>query len=123
MYHDTRGKSRFNVFPWMENAQVNFSILYPNTIKAFHRHQKQEDFVLCVFGDIRVITKGKDLNEYFLSQGDSLRIGKNVWHGFQALGEKKAGVVYLCTNKYNPKKPDEERAKWDEFHTWGIERK
>jgi len=123
MFQDTRGKSWFDVFPWMKNWQVNFSILYPNTIKAFHRHQKQEDYVLCVFGQLKVVLQGKEKEVYYLSQGDALRIPKNTWHGFQALGGEKAGMVYLCTNKYNPQELDEERENWDKFDSWEIEKK
>jgi len=121
-FKDTRGRSWFNVFPEME-GQLNFSILYPNTIKAFHRHQNQEDWVLCVYGDIKVVTSGDDTKEHFLTQGDTLRIPKNTWHGFQALAEREAGMIYYCTKKYDPKEPDEEREDFDKFNSWELEKK
>ena len=34
-------------------GQVNFSSQYPGTIKAWHRHQKQTDFWLCVQGHMK----------------------------------------------------------------------
>lgn len=121
-FKDTRGKSSFDVFPWMEKGQVNFSIMYPGAIKAFHRHQKQEDWVLCVFGDIwiQLVDKDNKKTEVCLEQGDSYRIPVNTWHGFKAMN-REAGMVYLCTEKFDPK--DEERNRWDAFSFWTVENK
>jgi len=117
-FKDTRGKSNFDVFPWMEKGQVNFSILYPGTVKAFHRHQKQEDWILCVFGNIWVQLVSEDGNEeVFLEQGDSYRIPVNTWHGFKAINGE-AGMVYLCTERFDP--TDEERTEWDAFSDWKV---
>lgn len=120
-FNDPRGKSWFDVFPWFDKAQVNFSILYPGAVKAFHRHQKQEDWIVCVFGDIRVILKGEEQEEFCLSQGDAIRIPVNTWHGFTALNSKEAGMVYLCTQLFDSK--DEERTEWDTFSTWEVDNK
>jgi dTDP-4-dehydrorhamnose 3,5-epimerase len=120
-FKDARGKSSFDVFPWMEKGQVNFSILYPGVVKAFHRHQKQEDWIVCVFGNIWVQLVGEEKKEIFLEQGDTLRIPVNTWHGFSSVGGKEAGMVYLCTEKFDPS--DEERSAWDSFSDWVVENK
>jgi len=123
MFKDTRGRSWFDAFPDLE-GQLNFSILYPNTIKAFHRHKNQEDWVICVYGDIKVVLNRKRVGGgFYLTQGDTLRVPKDTLHGFQALGNKEAGMIYYCTKKYDPKKPDEEREDWDKFNSWKVEKK
>ena len=119
MFKDTRGKSWFDIFPKLE-GQLNYSILYPGAVKAFHRHKYQDDWIFCIFGDIKAVIGDK---EFYLTQGDSLVIKKNKWHGFQALGGKEAGMLYYCTRKYDSKYPDEERERWDKFNNWEIENK
>ena len=139
-FKDDRGKSWFDVFPMLSiNGQINFNISYPGTIKAFHRHKNQTDFFFCLEGEMRVATvketvdpqadSGVDpyihheLEIHYLSQGDLLEIESNVWHGFQVLGNEPVKMLYYVTNKFDPSEPDEERADWDAFFNWEIEKK
>ncbi len=100
--------------------QSNFSISYPGTVRAWHRHTRGQidDFVvvrgaikLCAFDDAT-----RELNEIVLS-GDvlqSARIPGHYWHGFRVLGEKRAYLVYFVNKLYNYTDPDEERRPWND---------
>lgn len=51
-----------------------------------------------------------------------LRIPVGLWHGGVAVGGSDALLLYYVTRKYDPQKPDEERAAWDAFpFAWATE--
>jgi len=53
-----------------------------------------------------------------------LYIPAGMWHGGVAVGGRDALLLYHTTRKYDPAKPDEERADWDRFEfDWGTEYK
>lgn len=53
-----------------------------------------------------------------------LHIPAGIWHGGVAIGGRDALLLYHVTRKYDPLKPDEERAAWDRFEfDWGTEYK
>ncbi len=100
--------------------QSNFSISYPGTIRAWHRHTRGQldNFVvlrgaikLCAYDDAT-----RELDEIILS-GDvlqSARIPGHYWHGFKALGEERAYLVYFVNKLYEYRDPDEERRPWND---------
>ncbi len=102
--------------------QSNFSISYPGTVRAWHRHTRGqvENFVV-LHGVIKLCAydeTASELNEIVLS-GDvlqSVRVPGHYWHGFKALGEKRTYLVYFVNKLYNYADPDEERRPWDD-HT------
>ena len=126
LFKDDRGKSWFDVFPELNiNGQVNYNISYPGTIKAFHRHKNQTDYFFCLDGNMRIclFTEEHGIDINYLSQGDLLKVDPGIWHGFQVLGNEPCKMLYYVTNKYDPSEPDEERADWDEFFSWEIDKK
>lgn len=53
-----------------------------------------------------------------------LHIPAGLWHGGVAVGGREALLLYYVTQKYDPQRPDEERAAWDAFaFDWGTEHK
>lgn len=128
-FKDDRGRSYNNVFQEVINGDINVAVLYPGTIKAFHRHQRQDDWWFVAKGQLRAVTVFVNSQNYpevrvhYLSEGELLHIPRNIWHGLQVLGNEEVVMMYHITNKYNPTNPDEERAPYNEFFDWSISRK
>jgi dTDP-4-dehydrorhamnose 3,5-epimerase len=101
-------------------AQTNYSITYPGTIRAWHRHNRgQIDYLIVLKGAIRICAydeETKELNEV-ISTGLDLqvvRIPGKYWHGFKVIGNETAHLVYFTTNLYDYQNPDEERRPWND---------
>ena len=101
-------------------AQANLSFTYPNIIRAWHRHVKgQTDYFLALKGMIKICAfddKTSEVNE-IISSGLDLQVVRmpgHYWHGFKALGNEPAMLLYFTTNLYDPANPDEERRAWDD---------
>ena len=101
-------------------AQSNLSYTYPNTIRAWHRHHRgQVDYFLALKGLIKICAfdqETSELNEVFSSGLDPqiVRMPGKYWHGFKALGDEPALLLYFTTRLYDPADPDEERRPWDD---------
>jgi len=101
-------------------AQANLSLTYPNIIRAWHRHLKgQTDYFLALKGLIKICAfdeKTGEINEVVSSALDLqvVRIPGLYWHGFKALGNEPAMLLYFTTNLYDPANPDEERRPWND---------
>jgi len=99
-------------------AQSNLSITYPGVIRAWHRHLRgQTDYFIALKGAIKICAfdeKTKELNE-IVSTGQIpqiVRMPGDYWHGFKALGNEEAMLLYFTTNLYDHISPDEERRLW-----------
>lgn len=133
---DARGWSLndiYNVVPQTpdSNWQINYSILYPGIIKAWHRHKHQDDYFCVLKGNAQVgIFSDKPDSEGRLKAPEKHFIGEmnpqvihikaGEWHGLTCVGDEPCGLLYLVTNKYNPEEPDEERASWENFAPEGF---
>ena len=101
-------------------AQANFSFTYPDVIRAWHRHVKgQVDYFLALKGLIKICAfddKTSEVNEIILSGLDLqvVRMPGHYWHGFKALGNEPAMLLYFTTNLYDAANPDEERRPWND---------
>ncbi|MGO8806714.1 MAG: dTDP-4-dehydrorhamnose 3,5-epimerase family protein [Candidatus Bathyarchaeia archaeon] len=101
-------------------AQANLSSTYPGVIRAWHRHLRgQIDYFLALKGMIKICAfddKTKELNEVISSSLNLqlVRIPGHYWHGFKALGDESAMLLYFTTNLYDPTDPDEERRPWND---------
>ena len=60
-------------------------------------------------------TRG-ETDVYFMGEDNPmvLLIPVGVAHGYQVLGNEPAMIVYLTTESYNPKSPDEKRIEWND---------
>jgi dTDP-4-dehydrorhamnose 3,5-epimerase len=109
-----------NLFEEDVIAQANLSFTYPNIIRAWHRHLKgQTDYFLALKGSIKIgifDEKTKEVNEVISSSLNLqvVRVPGNYWHGFKALGDKPAMLLYFTTNLYDSANPDEERRPWND---------
>jgi len=101
-------------------AQANLSFTYPDVVRAWHRHVKgQTDYFLALRGMIKICAfndETQEVNEVISSGFDLqvVRMPGNYWHGFKALGNEPAMLLYFTTNLYDPKNPDEERRPWND---------
>ena len=101
-------------------AQANFSFTYPDVIRAWHRHAKgQVDYFLALRGLIKICAfdeKTSEVNE-IISSGLDLQVVRmpgHYWHGFKALGNEPAMLLYFTNNLYDAANPDEERRLWND---------
>ena len=100
--------------------QANFSYTYPAIIRAWHRHLKgQVDYFLVLNGAIRIGVydeKSGELDAIVSTDLDLkiVRVPGHYWHGFKALGNKPAMLLYFTTNLYDSSNPDEERRPWND---------
>lgn len=100
--------------------QANFSYTYPGIIRAWHRHLRgQTDYFLEVRGMIKICAfddKTAEVNEIISSDLDMqvVRMPGHFWHGFKAVGNEPAMLLYFTTRLYDAAKPDEERRAWDD---------
>jgi dTDP-4-dehydrorhamnose 3,5-epimerase len=101
-------------------AQANHSFTYPDVIRAWHRHLRgQVDYFLVLKGAIKICAyddKTQELNEVVSSGYDLqvVRMPGHYWHGFKAVGNEPAMLLYFTTNLYDPDDPDEERRAWND---------
>jgi dTDP-4-dehydrorhamnose 3,5-epimerase len=101
-------------------VQANHSVTHPGIIRAWHRHMRgQVDYFIVVKGAIKIGVyddKTRELDEV-VSTGQNLQIVRvpgQFWHGFKAVGDEPAFLIYFTTCLYDPKDPDEERRSWND---------
>jgi len=104
-----------------EFAMAYFSVTFPGTVRAWHRHPRtgQEDYMCFLQGtakvvvyDQRELSPTNGLINEFVTGGDNpmlIRIPGECWHGFKALGVVPAILVNIPDKAYNYEDPDEER--------------
>jgi dTDP-4-dehydrorhamnose 3,5-epimerase-like enzyme len=57
IFKDIRGKSLFDIFSSIK-GQVDITFNYKDTVRAFHLHQKKDEFFFVVSGEFKfVLTK------------------------------------------------------------------
>jgi dTDP-4-dehydrorhamnose 3,5-epimerase len=107
-------------------AQINYSVIEPGVLKAFHVHHRQTDLwfvppddrVLLVLVDVREGSPTvKTVTKLVLGDKSSslVRIPPGVAHGCKNIGEKAARIVYMTDVQFSaePKETDEGRLPWD----------
>ncbi|NJL31013.1 MAG: hypothetical protein HC898_04960 [Phycisphaerales bacterium] len=128
-FADDRGWSLMNLFTrtLSVEGQVNYSVMYPGVVKAWHRHQKQTDFWLCLHGHLKTGVYRETDGQCWLKvigekQPGVLMIPPTLWHGAATVGDTQAGLLYYVTHAYDPRQPDEERRAYDSVtgFPWGV---
>lgn len=109
---------------WKTFKQVSATQTYPEVIKAFHWHKRQYDLWYCVSGNIQAVlydqrekspTKGETQVVYMGENAPiALLIPPGVIHGYRVLGTVNANLIYMTTEAYDAKDPDEERLAFDD---------
>lgn len=119
LFSDDRGWSIMNQLQGVlsPGGQLNVSLQYPGVIKAWHRHQLQTDFWICVRGEIKVGVHREDDRAWMAVIGEHrpslVIIPPSLWHGAATVGHEPASLLYYVTHAYNAAKPDEERRAFD----------
>jgi len=128
-FADDRGYSLMNQLQGVMSAagQVNFSVQHPGVVKAWHRHQKQTDFWMCLRGHLKVgVHEEGSASAWMLVIGEknpgTVVIPPPLWHGAATVGSEPAGLLYYVTHAYNPAAPDEDRRPHDalEGFPWEV---
>ena len=108
-----------------EILQANLSVGYPGIVRAWHKHEReQNDYFTCIKGAIKIClyddienssTKG-ELNEFILSDKkiQLLKVPGKYWHGYKVIGIEPAMLLYGVNNLYEYGNPDELRRSWDD---------
>ena len=120
LYADDRGWSLMNQLQGVmgPDGQVNYSVMYPQVIKAWHRHEHQSDFWMCVMGHIKVGVYREDDNcSWKMVIGEKragvLIVPPLLWHGAATVSSRDAGLLYYVTQTYDSTAPDEQRRAHD----------
>lgn len=130
IYADDRGWSIMNQLQGVltPQGQINYSMMYPGVIKAWHRHQHQTDFWLCVQGHVKIgIHRQDDARTWSIVTGEKrpgvVIIPSTLWHGLATVSHEPAGMFYYVTQAFNPQAPDEERRPVDSIagFTWAVQ--
>ena len=115
-------------------GQCYVSMNYPGVVRAWHWHQKQDDFFVVVSGMIKVglydmregsPTRG-EANELYLGDNNNivLKIPPGVVHGYKTIGVAPSLLVNFPSELYNREQPDEYRLPWNTDQipfSWEIE--
>ena len=132
LFADDRGWSIMNQFQGVlsPQGQVNYSVMYPGVIKAWHRHHKQTDFWLCLNGHLKVGVHDDETQKSWVAVIGEKRPGVVVippplWHGASTVGDREAGLLYYVTHQYDPEQPDEDRRDHDTVprFPWTVQHK
>ena len=123
--------------PGFKALQMNYSVMEPLAIKAFHLHERQTDvwfvppsdkILLCV-GDVRAGSPTENLvQRIVLGDGRSflVRIPPGVAHGCKNLRPATpSAIIYFVDVQFSTDDEcDEGRLPWDHFGTelWDVER-
>lgn len=101
----------------LPNGDINVVKLNAHAVIAWHRHQKQDDHIFCIEGDVLVQTIDADgqRTRWYLSAPDDriVTIPRNSWHGYST----PHGATILQFNgpsKWTENNPDEERMSLEE---------
>ena len=126
-YHeDDRAQRYLNVFEDLGPGQLNVSYVNATEhIVAWHKHNIQTDYWMCIKGSFKVGLATEDEGTDFVYLSDRkpqvLKIPPGIYHGYKAL-EPGSILMYYLTEKYNP--ADEFRAKVGDFgDIWEAENK
>lgn len=114
--HDERGKVMHmlrSTDPYFEKfGEVYFSWIYPNVIKAWHKHIKMKMNYAVPIGFIEVVlyddrsessTFG-EINQFYMNAENYylLTIPSGIWYGFKAIGNQSAMIVNCSTIQHDP---------------------
>jgi dTDP-4-dehydrorhamnose 3,5-epimerase len=100
-------------------GQVYMTTTYPQVVKAWHYHKKQDDFITCLRGMLKLAlyderegssTRG-EINEFFLGDHNPLlvKVPRMIYHGWKCISPEEAIVVNVPTEAYDAEAPDEYR--------------
>ena len=100
-------------------GQVYMTTTYPQVVKAWHYHRRQDDFIACVRGMIKMAlyddregssTRG-EVNEFYIGEHrpQLVRVPRMVYHGWKCVSTEEAIIINTPSMTYNYREPDEFR--------------
>jgi dTDP-4-dehydrorhamnose 3,5-epimerase len=100
-------------------GQVYMTTTYPQVVKAWHFHKKQDDFITCVKGMLKLVlfddrdgspTRG-EVNQLFIGDYNPMvvKVPKMIYHGWKCISETEALAINIPTEPYDRESPDEYR--------------
>ena len=97
-----------------EFGQALIFEVYPGVIKGYHLHEKHDEYITCVKGNIKyVVVKEypdgtKKVNKFIIGERNPalIKIPRGLWRGYMPLGNQPAMVLDIMSKPYNPKDPD-----------------
>lgn len=110
------------LLPDFQIAQINRSVMLPNTVKAWHFHFAQDEVwnvsakshILLGLWDVRENSPTKNaVMRIPLTHEGLVYIPRGVAHGVANLLTHAVEILYFVNNKYDPEAPDEKRFAWD----------
>jgi dTDP-4-dehydrorhamnose 3,5-epimerase len=115
-------------------GQCYIAMNYPGVVRAWHWHEKQDDFFMVAKGMIKVglcdmregsPTRGQ-VNEFYLGENNNilLKIPVGVAHGYKTIGVEPSLLINFPSEVYNREEPDEYRLPWNTDQipfNWEIE--
>ena len=104
---------------FVQFGQVYLTTTYPGVVKAWHYHKKQDDFITCVKGMLKLAlfddregssTRG-EVNEFFIGDYNPMivKVPKMIYHGWKCVSDEEALVINAPTEPYDRENPDEFR--------------
>ncbi len=104
-------------------GQCYVSMNYPEVVRAWHYHKKQDDYFVVVKGMVKVglydtregsPTRG-EVSELYLGDNNNivLKIPAGVAHGYKTVGVEPSLLVNFPTEVYDREEPDEYRLPWN----------
>ena len=104
-------------------GQCYVSMNYPGVVRAWHWHEKQDDYFVVVKGMIRVglydqregsATQG-EVNNFYLGENNTIlvKIPVGVVHGYKTIGTEPSLLINFPSEAYDPNEPDEYRLPWN----------
>lgn len=104
---------------FLKFGQVYMTTTYPGVVKAWHKHEKQTDSVVCVQGMIKLVLYDsredsptfKELNKFYIGIHNPMlvQIPPDVYHGWMCMSEDEAIIINVPTEVYDYGHPDEQR--------------
>jgi dTDP-4-dehydrorhamnose 3,5-epimerase len=127
------GRGLAAAFP-PESTQISAALSFPGTVKAFHYHLRQTDCWAPVMGMLQVALVDLRLGSPTFGCRNTMYAGAlrpwqvlippGVGHGYKAIGNQDAMLVYLTDRFYDPR--DEGRIPYDDpsiGYDWETQRK
>jgi len=104
-------------------GQCYVAMNYPGVVRAWHWHEKQDDFFVVVKGMIKAglcdmregsPTRG-EVNELYLGENNNilLKIPIGVAHGYKTIGVEPSLLINFPSKAYSREEPDEYRLPWN----------
>lgn len=117
-------KGHLQVLPDFKLQQVNRTYLFPDSIKAWHFHYKQDEIwyvapnmsLVAGLWDLRADSPTANASQKIVlggSQSNMLFIPRGVAHGSVNYSTDSVNLYYFVNQQFNMEDPDEQRLHWD----------